>query len=196
MGLYLNKFVPKKEKVSKESEASWTLDSRRVWDPRLAGLILAGIVVSTFCCCAQFAARFHRFICYVWSVDFECHWNQHEECSVGWAVVSGVLSIGRLDNDCIRRGCCGCVCGKEFQSSRSKEQTSLGSGNCGWNLGWLGRGNRSRMQHRKLLRRICTKHGCRCLAFRPGINSWNISRLQTKHIDLITLPATQLGRAS
>ncbi|MGA2876683.1 MAG: YeeE/YedE thiosulfate transporter family protein [Nitrososphaerales archaeon] len=48
VGIYLNKFVPKKKKESKESETSWTLDPRRAWDPRLAGLILAGIVVVIF----------------------------------------------------------------------------------------------------------------------------------------------------
>ena len=48
VGLYLNRYVPKRAKVSKENETSWTLDPRRAWDPRLAGLILAGIVVVMF----------------------------------------------------------------------------------------------------------------------------------------------------
>ncbi len=47
-GLYLSRFVPKKTPTKSESQARWTLDPRRAWDPRLAGLILAGIVVVMF----------------------------------------------------------------------------------------------------------------------------------------------------
>jgi uncharacterized protein len=48
-GLYLNKFVPKKTPMKKSGGKSrWTLDPRRAWDPRIAGLILAGIVSVMF----------------------------------------------------------------------------------------------------------------------------------------------------
>ena len=47
-GLYLGRFVPKKTQTKKENQMSWTLDPRRAWDPRLAGLILAGIVTIMF----------------------------------------------------------------------------------------------------------------------------------------------------
>lgn len=46
LGLYLNRYVPKKSKG--ENESSWTLNPRRPWDPRQAGLILAGIVCVMF----------------------------------------------------------------------------------------------------------------------------------------------------
>lgn len=46
LALYLNRYVPKKEK--RENEPAWTLNPKRPWDPRLAGLILAGIVVVMF----------------------------------------------------------------------------------------------------------------------------------------------------
>ena len=45
LGIYLGKYVPTK---GGPPSTSWTLDPRRAWDPRLAGLLIAGVQVAIF----------------------------------------------------------------------------------------------------------------------------------------------------
>ncbi len=45
LGVYLRRYVPQKEGPS---QTSWTLDPRKAWDPRLAGLLIAGVQVALF----------------------------------------------------------------------------------------------------------------------------------------------------
>ena len=45
LGVYLGKYVPTR---AGSSSTSWTLDPRRAWDPRLAGLVIAGVQIAIF----------------------------------------------------------------------------------------------------------------------------------------------------
>ncbi len=45
LGVYLGRYVPQRGAVSRPA---WTLDPRRAWDPRLAGLLIAGVQVTLF----------------------------------------------------------------------------------------------------------------------------------------------------
>lgn len=48
LGLYLNRFVPKRKNARGASETTWIPNPKRAWDPRMAGLILASILVVLF----------------------------------------------------------------------------------------------------------------------------------------------------
>ncbi len=141
VGIYLNKFVPKKKKESKESETSWTLDPRRAWDPRLAGLILAGIVVVMFAVTPKsllgVTAPYASFGAWTLSII----WRQHEKCSLD-GIVSWDLSTCRSSNCRLRGSGIWCGSGKEFQSSRPEEQATPRSGYIWRYPGGTGSGSR------------------------------------------------------